>query len=48
MCKEHARLLKENEMDSYWLFIYEVLPEDEFRDEWNAMKKKKVTFIKDI
>ena len=48
LCKEHARLLKENEMDSYWLFIYEVLPEDEFRDEWNAMKKKKVTFIKDI
>ena len=35
---------KKGEMDQYWLFIYECL--EELPDEWDKMKKNKVSFLK--
>lgn len=35
-----------NEMDQYWLFIYECLGHGSLKDEWVAMKKAKVSFLK--
>lgn len=39
-------LISNNEMDQYWLFIYECLGSDSFKDDWVAMKKAKVSFLK--
>lgn len=39
-------LIANNEMDQYWLFIYECLGSDSLKDEWAAMKKAKVSFLK--
>lgn len=36
-----------DEIDLYWLFIYEVLPASKLKGNWNHMKKKKITFILD-
>lgn len=51
--KEAAKLFKEkakrlvNEMDRYWLFVYEVLPKSELPEgDFRSIKKKKVTFIR--
>ncbi len=33
-------------MDRNWLFIYEVLPADELDNDWKALKRKRVSFIK--
>lgn len=45
--KDFAKeLLSNNEMEQYWLFIYESLGHTLLRDEWSAMKKARVTFIK--
>lgn len=46
--KEHAKSLRDTEMDTYWLFIYEALPKSELKDYWKEMKKNKVTFLKDF
>ena len=35
-----------NDIDEYWLFVYEVLPMSKLTEEWKTMKKEKVTFIK--
>ena len=35
-------------MDSFWLFIYEVLPQSELREYWKHMKKNGVTFLLEI
>lgn len=43
--KDLAITLKED-IDEYWIFVYEVLTEGLLCDEWTAMKKAKVTFIK--
>lgn len=48
LCKDHARSLLTTEMDSYWLFIYEALPQSDLRDYWKKMKENKVTFLADI
>lgn len=47
-CKDHARLLMATEMDNFWLFICEVLPQSNLRDYWKAMKKNKVSFLMGI
>lgn len=47
-CKDHARSLLPTEMNTFWLFIYEVLPQSDLRDYWKAMKKNKVTFLTGI
>ena len=44
--KAAKSLMDNNEMDQYWLFIYECLGSGSFKDEWSAMKKAKVSFLK--
>ena len=49
--EEHARALvegevNEGEFDKYWLFLYEVLKAEDLPDEWRALKRANVTFIK--
>lgn len=34
------------DMDRYWLFCYEILTTDILEDDWNVIKKAKVSFIK--
>lgn len=48
ICKDYARLLLATEMDNFWLFIYEALPQSDLRDYWKAMKKNKVSFLVEI
>ena len=44
-CKEYAKGISKNYMDSFLLFIYEALPQSELRDYWKHMKKNGVTFL---
>lgn len=45
--KQHAyTLLQSNEFDSNWLFVYEVLPQSDLKDEWKNMKKENISFVK--
>lgn len=41
------KLILENDMEQYWLFVYECLGHDLLTDEWVHMKKANVTFLKD-
>lgn len=36
----------DNDMDRNWLFAYEVLDASDLKDDWNALKKAGVTFVK--
>lgn len=45
--KDCAKALKSVDFDRYWLFIYECLPWTEFADNFRAMKKARITFIRD-
>lgn len=46
--KEHAKQLQSNdEMDKYWLFLYEVLPKSVLKNEWKELKNNKISFLKD-
>jgi hypothetical protein len=42
-----AKELRDTNFDAYWLFVYEVLPESELIGEFKAIKKEKISFIKD-
>lgn len=45
--KEYAQKLNNShDMDRNWIFVYEVLSLNELKNEWKALKRKKVTFIK--
>lgn len=44
--KEYAKELEEDEIDQYWLFVYECLGEQQLKDEWKNLKKNKVSFLK--
>lgn len=44
--KKHAKSLSENDMDAYWLFIYEALSKEQLVGDWKPMKKAGVSFIK--
>lgn len=44
--KDLAEILKPNDFDEYWLFIYEVLAKDKLTKYWKKMKEAKITFIK--
>lgn len=46
--KDYARSLVATEMDNYWLFIYEALPQSDLQDYWKAMKKNNVSFLVEI
>lgn len=44
--KTAKALIDANEMDQYWLFIYECLGSGSLTGDWSAMKKAKVSFFK--
>lgn len=44
--KDLAKILKRDEFDRYWLFIYETLPWNELTDNYRIMKNNGLTFIK--
>jgi hypothetical protein len=44
--KDTAKALKINDFDRYWLFIYETLSWTELTENYRAMKKDNLTFIK--
>ena len=43
---EHALYLCNQEMDRYWIYIYEVLDENELNGDWKEIKRKKISFVK--
>jgi hypothetical protein len=45
--KEFAQQKQEYDFGQYWLFLYEVLPENDLKNEWKSLKKAQVTFIRD-
>ncbi len=44
--KDNALDLKINDMDEYWLFIYEILDSKDLDGDWKMIKNKHITFIK--
>ena len=44
--KKHAREDLKNSMDEYWLFVYEILPQNELSGEWKPMKRAGISFIR--
>lgn len=44
--KDHAKVLKSEDFDRYWIFIYELLPWNELTDNYRVMKGNNLTFIK--
>lgn len=46
LLKTHALSLKDD-IDKYWLFVYEILSEDDLTGDYKCIKKKKVSFIKE-
>jgi hypothetical protein len=45
--KEHAKKIAEHDFGQHWLFLYEVLSENDLKDEWKSLKKNHVSFILD-
>ena len=47
--KNYRKLAKSlvDDIDEYWIFVYEVLSISDLKDEWTVMKKEQVSFIKD-
>lgn len=46
--KNHAKDLTQDssDMDRFWLFIYEVLPKEQLKDDWKPMKQAGISFIR--
>ena len=46
--KNHAKALNylKKDMDRYWLFVYEVLPQSDLKGDYKTLKMNKITFIK--
>lgn len=44
--KDQAKILKKDDFDKYWIFIYETLAWTELTDNYRTMKKSGLTFIK--
>lgn len=42
---KEARRLKKSDMDRFWLFCYEVIPESDLTGEWKPLKKDGVSFL---
>lgn len=36
-----------DDIDEYWVFVYEVLPRTKLKKDWSVMKKEDISFIKD-
>lgn len=49
--KVKAKKLCEKDFDSYWLFVYECLSENDFNNQyasdWKKLKRNHISFIKD-
>lgn len=45
--KDLAKKLFEEDFHRYWLFCYEILTQNELKDKYKALKKAKISFIKD-
>lgn len=47
--KKYRNLAKSliNDIDEYWLFVYEVLSKADLAEHWKVMKKEKITFVRD-
>lgn len=45
---EALRIKNSDEMDRHWLFCYEVLSEKQLDDEWQVLKRAKVSFVSSI
>ena len=43
--KEKAIKYRDNDMDRYWLFVYEVLPQSDLTGDYKTLKEDKITFI---
>ena len=43
--KDHAKKLKDDDFDKYWIFAYEILPKSELTGAWKQMKEKGITFL---
>jgi hypothetical protein len=48
--KTHAEELSAlgEDFETNWLFVYEVLSQNKLSSDWKAMKKAKVSFVKDM
>lgn len=44
--REHAKKIRDVDMDRYWLFCYEVLSVGNLKGEWAKLKKDGVTFLR--
>lgn len=44
--KQEAVNLSKNNMDRYWLFVYEVLPQDKLSGDYKVLKQNNVSFLK--
>lgn len=44
--REKARELAGNDMERYWLFVYQALPKDELAGDFKAIKNKGISFLK--
>ena len=40
------KIVSADEIDRYWIFVYEVLPADELKKEYKNLKKQKISFLK--
>ena len=46
--RKHAkRIIADNEMNQYWVFVYEILGYGLLKNDWSAMKKAEISFLKD-
>ena len=43
--KKHARMLKKNDFDDFWIFVYEILPKSDLPGDWKPMKGNGITFL---
>jgi hypothetical protein len=43
--EKYAKQISKHDFGQHWLFLYEVLPENDLKDEWKSMKNANVSFI---
>lgn len=43
--KDSAKLLRDSDMERYWLFVYEVLPISELKGKYKILKQNNISFI---
>lgn len=43
---QNANELRQTDFDRFWIFLYEILSESNLSDEWKALKREGISFIK--